>query len=1806
MLINQDIGITEVIPGYELLENIQESYPHIIYRALRKADKKEVIIKTLVDKYPQKEHIAGIRREYKITKQLQGAGAIFVDDLTSYGQGNLALVMEDFGGSLKQYLSGNKNRQFHLGEFFPLALRLASLLDGIHEKKIVHKNFGPTNILIDAETGELRIIDFGSSSELSSEHLESVSLSGRNYGALPYTSPELTGRINRYVDYRADYYSLGVLLYQVVTGQLPFKATDPLEWVHCIISQEAPQANTVNKKIPKALAEIIAKLMSKNAEDRYQSIHGLTADLERCRDEVNKTADDFTFPLGRSDIYREFQIPQKLYGRDQELEQLESYFASSSHGAIEFCLIAGHSGIGKTVFVHELGRSIVKKRGNLVHGKFEQFKQNAAYATLANAFRQPVRQLLGEPKDRLDQWAERILQALGSNVQLIADLIPELSLIIGPQTQVQDLPPAESQNRFQILFLNFVKVFASEEHPLVIFLDDLQWSDVPTLNLVSRLVTSHELNHLLIIGAYRDNEVDATHPLSLTLRDIEKKRRIKRLDLQPLNQQAITQLAKDTLLCDDEHAAELSQILYEKTRGNPFFTIKLMKDLRAREVFHFNPAIGSWDYDISQVRNVRYSDNVIDLLVGSQCQLPSATQEVLQLAACIGTMFDLRTLSIICESTPEKTAYDLIDALRADMIAPLSENYRFVGLGSPDENDVGPGGLESMNPVYKFQHDRVQQAAYSLIAQQKKQALHLSIGRLLLNNCTKKELDEKLMTVVDHFNEGRGLIMEADERRILARLNLDAGIKAKQSSAYDVALRYLTIGHEMLPETSWQNDYELTWKLNNELQQCFYLTGDRENADTWTNTLLMQSRSAVEKGLILAARTRQYATTGRMQESIRSAYEGLSALGFDFIQNPAAKDVAEEIRLIAENLGIRVVADLINMPDITDQRANIANQLIMEIFPAAFLSASGEMFPYLVLKSVNIGLCYGNSPETAFSYTGYAMLLCGLFDNAADGYEYGKLGVNMIEKYDDISLKSRIIYVYAMFVHHWSNHWTTMTPWFRKGIEAGYQSGDLLYLAYSAQDCIIWDPQLDLETASQEHRGMLAIVKECEYLDSYDSGTLFLQMQLNFQGLTKSKFLLSDATFDEAECLDGMYRRRFMTGISNYHIYKAEIHLLYNDPSGALVHVLEQDKRMMSVIALPQSVRFHVVSFLVRAMLLPALPEDQQSVFLGKMRESLDKTSGWARQCPENFDHLEQLMNAELVAFSGDFGGALSLYERAIISARDNSFIRDEAMANEMAAQFLLRRGHAKAAEGYLQAARYLYYRWGAHRKVEDMEASYPMLGQAAAFTKSKSSDAASAKGNTSEGVPLTTDLLDLSSVFRASQAISGELDLEKLLKNTLQILMENAGAQKGFLVELHGDQIIVQAQSGADERALSPTGTKQLIDSATLPVTLINTAIRTKDPIVLGNAMKSNPYSSDPYIMERRPLSVMCVPLPVRGRWPFAVYLENNVTDSAFTDERVKIIKLLASQASISMENAKIYEEQEHLLKAQQRFVPRQFLKRLGHNDIARVKLGESVLMEMSVIFTDIRSFTTLVEGLSPKEVIELLNQYYSYLEKPISACGGFIDSYAGDGVMALFAVPASNAVKAGIGMSKALDQFNQLRLANGYSVIKAGSGINTGPLVLGTMGANDRMQCSVLGDTVNLASRIEQLTRTYGARLLIGEHTYKSLEDPSEFSLRQVDRVAVKGKAAAVELYEVLDAEKEDRRIAKEATKEILVAGMAAYYARHFKEAEKIFSEAIKLDPHDSVFHVFSSRCIRYLETPPPVDWHGYEKLYEKKAEV
>ena len=1778
------------VPGFEIVEVIHESRPRIILRAIREADGQTVVLKTLADKYPTRRDVAEMSREFGIARLLRSIdGVIQVDALVQHGEGNLAIVMELFGQSLADLLVQRQRQGLPLADFLPLAVRIARILGRVHERGIVHKDVVPKNILV--RDSDIRVIDFGLSSELSLER-QGLAIPKRLEGTLPYISPEQTGRMNRAVDFRSDYYSLGVSYFVLLTGELPFSADSVLTWIHQHLTKLPPSPRSIDPTIPEAVARIVLKLMSKNAEDRYQSTYGLIADLTRCQEQLAGPGSIADFELGQDDVPRSFQIPQKLYGRDEELALLREAFDVVAAGGTELCMVSGYSGVGKSALVNELANAVARESGYLAQGKFEEFRRGSAYSAISQAFRGLTRQLLAEPRDRLDEWRQAISRAFGPNGQVLLDLVPELGLIVGVQPPVPELAPTEAQNRLQLVFVDFVKAFATSAHPLVIFIDDLQWSDAPTLSLIEHLVTARDLRHLFVIGAYRSNEVDAAHPLQLILDDIRKARSLVELPIRSLDIAAMAQLTADTLHCHESRSRPISELLHEKSRGNPFFLKELLKRLHDDGSIAFCPETGRWTWDSEAVRRAEVSDNVVEFMVASLRRLPEATQRALRLAACIGSVFDLATLAIINEQSRPATAAALFDALKRHLVIPLDESYKFTT------------SVEA-NPSYKFQHDRVQEAAYELIDTDRKHAVHLSIGRLIQAHSSEEERAERLFDIVGHLDIGRKLIVDPAERRALAQLNLTAGIKAHGASAYASALSFLRVAHELLPADAWEGDYSLMMAISSEYQQNAYLTGMSDEAETWIETMLERAQSALEKAEILSTRTRQYSTTGKMRESIDAAIEGLSLLGIAISANPDKSAIDAEIADVTRYLGEREIADLIDAAPLSDPRSRIAIRLLMEIFPAAFLSGSGNLFPFLVLRSVNISLRDGTGPESAFAYAAYGMLLCGSLDNPALGYEYGKLAVAMNEQLDDVKLKSRVIYVYAMFVHHWSNHWSTMTPWFKKGIEAGYQSGDLLYLAYSAQDCIIWDPTLDLEAAAREQRKYLRIVRDCEYQDSLDSGTLFLQMQLNFRGQTSSLYSMTDDDFDEEVCVAGMLERRFMTGYANFLIYKAEIHYLYDDYAKAYEYVLEQDELIASAMSLPQIVRFYLVAFLTRAARYADLDGADQQRTLARLDADLRQMSRWSENCPDNYAHLVLIMRAELARLAGQTETALDLFDDATVAARKSRFRRDEALANELPGKLLLAAGRPKAAEGYLRAAHYLYYRWGAQRKVTHMEERYPDLLRMSAVAGRSTTLRSLRESSSLSSSAEEHAAIDMDSVMKASQAISGEIRLGQLWKTTIELLLENAGGQRGWFVLREDRRLFIRAraEAGADLAPLAePVPVVAEGEDAALPISVINSALRTGEPLVLNNAVEASWFADDPYIVAHQPKSIICIPIHRHGKFDGAIYMENTLTIGAFTQDRVEVIKLLSAQASISMENARLYDEQVRLIEAQQRFVPSQFLESLGHPDIARVGLGEHVAKEMSVMFSDIRGFTTRAERLSPGAVIELLNRYFSNQSQPIARAGGFIDAFTGDEIMALFDVSPDAAVRAGVEMHRALEELNRQLVAEGGEALEVGMGMVTGALVLGTVGGQDRLKCGVVGDVVNLASRIEQLTKVYKAPFLIGDGTVDKLAGPDRFSIRMVDRVAVKGKHHAVSLYEVLDAEAPARREAKETTRGLLKIALDRYLERDFATACLAVGEALTIDPEDPVLAILAARAERYLRRPPPADWQGFEILQHK----
>ncbi|MFL1405325.1 diguanylate cyclase [Marinobacter sp. M1N3S26] len=1597
---------TVQLPGYTITSCLWRHTGRVAYSAQRQMDGTGVIIETLDTEYPDRRQVAALQHEASIAARLEGVGGVRrIHQVLPHGSGNLALISDHYDSSLTDLLNRTNGGHLPVLQVLEIARDLTRTLIEIHARNIVHKAITPHNILFDRKRGELALTGFSIASELGQER-QATDLATHLEGLLAYISPEQTGRMNRSLDYRSDYYSLGVLLYELLTGQPPFVADNTLEWVHHHISRLPPTPSSVSPEVPKAVSDIVLKLLSKSPDERYQSGEGLLHDLARCITDIEQGQPPLPFELGEQDRLQQFLIPQALYGREQELDELLNLFEQAVEGRTRFCLVHGYSGVGKSALVNEIDRYQVRERGFLVQSKFDQFQQGEAYSALAATFRGLVQQVLLEPEAQLSKWRERLTDALGPNGALVIDLVPELALIIGDQPPVPELPPAENRNRLQLVLAAFLRVFAGKGHPVVLFLDDLQWSDTPTLELLRRIVTARDQSHLLLIGAYRSNEVGPGHPLTLLLKDLDNHQCIHEIPVWPLDHYSVTQLVADALRCDPDASAELSGMLYQRAEGNPFFTNELLRQLHTQGAISADPDTGQWQWHLARTHWEDISHDVVEFMLDSLRQLPAETQTVLKLAACIGNTFTLHTLAAIYEHSTADTAQALLPALKQYTVLPLHSDYRLVS--QPDIR-------LSLNPYYRFQHDRVQQAAYNLIEASELPRMHLLVGRLLLQHGGKSPGNDLLIDIVNHLNLGRDLIESEDERRQLAGFNLRAGTRARQASAYESALNYLRVARELLPENAWASHPDLMKSLASELQLCFYLTSHTEEADHWLEVMLAHAATPLERADILATRTRQNATLGRMSESIQAAIEGLALLGVNFTEHPTLDDIAEERQRVEEYLAGREIADLVDAPIIDDPATLTAMRLLMEIFAAAFLSGS-NLFSYLVLKAVNLALHRGNCPESAFAYAAYGMLLCGELDEPALGYEYGKAGLAINERLDDLSLRARVIYVYAMFVHHWSNHWSTLTPWFHKGIEAGYQSGDLLYLAYSAQDCVIWDPTMDLETARRLHAENLEIVRECAYQDSLDSGSLFLQMQRNFLGETEAPSSLSSSDFDAGQCLDAMTDRQFMTGIANHHIYHAEINALYGDYEKALESVRKQDTLIRSAMSLPQLVRFYVVANLTLTTCYPTMGIAEQKATRQRLEQDLARMTLWADNCEANFRHLQWLMSAELARLDGDNLTALAHYDAAIDGARASGFLRDEAAAFERAARLLLALGRNRSAEGYLRGAYGMYNRWGARRKVKQLEEEFPLLRE---WRQAQLGAPGHSLSN-----------LDLASVMKASREISGEMVLDQLLQKTLAILLENAGGQWGCMIKRTGARCVVEAAI-LPEQDLPPANLpahSTLSDhhgnAIAMPMSVLSQVFQRGEAIVLHDAAADGPFLNDPYTVSLRPRSVLCVPI-LRERFEAAVYMENNLTDGAFTEDRVELIRLLAAQAAVAIENAHLYAQvQDYSRTLEEKVAERTAeleslnveLQRLADRDgltgVANRRSGNAYLQDtwlrlrrepqpLSVIMLDVDDFKRFNDNYGHQMGDECLVRVAGALEAQIQRSTDMVVRYGGEEFM-------------------------------------------------------------------------------------------------------------------------------------------------------------------------------------------------------------
>ena len=1488
------------IPGYQVSEEIYNGSRTIVYRAFRETDSLPVVIKLLKNPYPNFNELVQFRNQYTIAKNLKHPGIIQTYSLEAYQNGYL-LVMEDFGGiSLKEYFAKN-NYIASLEELLLITISLCDTLNILYRHRIIHKDIKPSNILINPETKQVKLIDFSIASLL---HRETQTLMSPNVleGTLAYLSPEQTGRMNRGIDYRTDFYSLGVTFYELLTGKLPFESNDPMELVYCHIAQQVSVLPN-NESIPQVISDIIIKLMAKNAEDRYQSALGLKHDLEKCLYQLKEAGKIEDFPIAQRDICDGFIIPDKLYGRETEIETLLQAFERVSRGAVEMMLVAGFSGIGKTAVVNEVHKPIVRQRGYFIKGKFDQFNRNIPLSAFVQAFRNLMGQLLTENNAQIQHWKTKILEAVGENGQVIVEVIPELEKIIGIQAAVPELSGTAAQNRFNLLFQKFIQVFTSKEHPLVMFLDDLQWADSASLKLMQLLMADTE--HLFVIGAYRDNEVNPTHPLMLTLSEIEKTAAtINTITLAPLNQSKLNELVAETLKCQENLALPLTELIYQKTQGNPFFATQFLKALHQDGLIKFDFDLGCWQCDIAAVTQRALTSDVVEFMALQLQKLPESTQDVLKLAACIGNPFDLETLAIVHQKSLSETAADLWVALQEEFILPLTEVYKFY---ITELNTSSP--LQTVNPSvnYKFLHDRIQQATYSLIPDDIKPETHLKIGRLLLENTPESQRSDKLFDIVNQLNIGASLIETQDERNQLAELNLQAAQKAKASTAYKAAVEYLSIGLELLDFDRWQTQYNLTFHLHLELAEAEYLTYNFDSARDKIEAIFKHGKDIIDKSLAYEIKIQMEIAQEKMQDAIDTSFDVLKELEIDLkseLENPFA------------------IEDLINQPIMTAPTKLAAMRILMAVVGAAYV-AKPELLQPITVTMVQLSINFGNSPISAFAYVFYGVLLCGFFGDIELGYQFGKLSLKVLEKFEATTFKSKVYHLYYSMVRPWKEHTKSAIEPLLESVKSGVEMGDQEYATYSIADYCNYKLLTGeaLDSLNSVYTQYLELSKKLkpEYMAHYVE--IRSQIPQNLLQDCLEQPTISLLGLDEDEMLQWLKDSQSFIALLAAYLSKAFLCYLFQDYAQAVEYYGKSvDYISYGVGKLYASEHNFYYSLALLGLATQADNNDFQSS-LDEVEKNQKQLKIWADSAPMNFLHKFYLVEAERHRVLGNLVEAMHLYDRSIALAKENEYFHEEALADELAAKFYLNWGKEKVASGYMQEAYYGYARWGAKAKVADLEKRYPELlatilkqPQIPVNLSSTMSNIASTSVFSSS--TSISETLDLTTVLKASQALSSEIKLEDLLSNLMQIVMENAGADKCALMLFKDNNLTLEATAtlqAANTKIHSTLLQSIPVESSSdIPVSVINYVSRTNETLVIDDAMAQTFFASDSYLQQQQPKSILSTPIINQGKLIGILYLENNFTIGAFKRDRLQVIQLLTAQAAISLENAQLYSQLE------------------------------------------------------------------------------------------------------------------------------------------------------------------------------------------------------------------------------------------------------------------------------------------------------
>jgi predicted ATPase/class 3 adenylate cyclase len=1725
-------AVTAVVPGHRIFERCWEDAWTVTFAGENASSGAPVFVRMLKTNPPSAVDSEALRQDYDFAKSVEACGILKPLAYGAVDGAEFLVVADDGTRPLHELLL---ERRFNLLTSLELAVRLTVILGELHRARVIHGNLNPHSIWFDPRSLETRLTDFSEASQADGPTLLADLKSHRR--DFRYIALEQTGRASGKIDPRTDLYGMGVVLYQLLCGAPPFDGDDPLGLIHAHLARVPVAPDVANPEIPQLVSEIVMKLLSKSAEERYQSARGLEYDLAACLKQLRVNAAIVGVVVGAQDVTTAFRVSNKLYGREAETAALRAALDRATRGSTELFLVSGAPGIGKSRFVRSI-QAEARTKGAFIVAKFDQFNQNEPYSFMIRAFRGLIEQLLAGSDASIRVWRESLLEALELNGKVIASVIPEIELIIGPQPSVQQLPAAEKLYRFNRVFRQFVRVFAREDHVLCIFVDDLQWADAASLALLKTLLTDHHTSHFLVIGACRDTGFDANSgslPKMLDeLRAVNVP--ITHIPLLQLSVDQVGELLGDSFNCPGKDAASLAELIVQKTDGNPLFVSQLLSVLHNERLIDFNYAKNRWEWDLRRIATQGVTEDVLALMSRKLLTIPPLAQEALKAAACMGSRFSLFELRSVMGEQEGRlfAALQAAEAVGLIIAAPDS--------GEPLQDGAAGATAFGGGAMFQFLHDRVQQAAYALISPDARQELRLRIGRTLLAALPSNRRSDIPFVVVDNLNGGAGLITNIHEREDVARLNLAVGRRAREQAAFAAALEYFRTGMQLLDPNAWTDQYDLALDLRLQRFECAYVSGHPEEANTLFDEVLANARTSIDKASAYYLKILLNSGLDRSDEAVALGIEALQLFGETLPAAPSKFRLFRELARVLFLLRGRRAHDLVALPQLADADRKAAISLLMSICPAAYFR-NQDLMSLAALRIMSISLRHGNASASSFGYVLYGLIRGGLFADYKGGHEFGRLAVDLAISDSNIAQRCKIMLIFAGFINFWREPVDTSIEMLRTSLKLALDSGDVQYANYSILQIIFLQlargAALDhayAECTQHEH-----FVEHTNDWFAITSLGIRKQQILAFKGETENDSSLSDAKYREDTHLAEFRAVGNLTTLSYYLIVKMQLTYLLRQYDEALNLAAESESLIKSAINQIVIVEHYFYRGLTAAALIRSRGA-QRGPLWRTLKLCRKKLRHWARNCPENYQAHHDLIEAEFESLNGRIDQSERHYDDTIAVAQRYGWQHLEALAGELAGESYLRRNRRHVAKTYLQAARQTYAKWGAIAKSRQIASLYAdVLGEVFEPAPRAASDPARRND--------LAHLIEFDAVLRATTAISAEMESDRLLTKLMRLVLESVGGERALFITQFEDKLHVAAAGSTDGAQVRIFSGSSAEASNQFSERIVSYVLRTGRQLVLEDARADTRFNSCPYVVASQPRSVLCTPLLKKGEIFGAIYVENRLAQGTFTLDRLQPLLPLLQQVAAVVENARLQHNLEENIADLQaamknvkllelirghltKFVPQSLQKLIDKNPENPDLQNHDE--DVSILFLDIAGYTSMSEKLNSEQLSEIVETYFSSFLDDIHANGGDINDVAGDGLMIVFQhsdpiMHARLATRAALSIRERT--FDMNRNAHGdWPTVVVNVGIHSGQVLLGAnkmeSTGGTRWVYTATGYSTNLAARIGA-SATNGA-ILVSEATAARLGD--EFELQGRGPQQFKGISRAIDVFSVIG-EKQDK---------------------------------------------------------------------------